>query len=124
MDILSLYTLSKLDKEESFRSNNNSSNSNVNRLVRKVKVAGTLFIVYLVIAIIFHICMVIATAYLAPSYKPLHAIGYFFFGTFWLAPMLTYYVLANGYTLVAPRGTANTNGGVYIPSRGINNRRL
>jgi uncharacterized protein YqhQ len=120
MDIFALYTLTKTEDNETFRdSNNENSNDKLNRVVRKLKVAGTMLIIYFVLAIIFHILMTIITAYLAPTLKPLHAVGYFFFGTFWLCPMLIYYVLVNGFTLTAPRPTINNMRGLQF-----NNRRL
>jgi uncharacterized protein YqhQ len=113
MDIFALYTLAKTGENETFQDSNNN-NDKVARVVRKIKFAGTLLILYIVFAVIFHIMMTVITAFLAPSLKPLHTIGYFFFGTFWLCPMLIYYVLANGYTLNPSRSITNT----------FNNRRL
>ena len=120
MDIFALYTLVKTGDNETFQdSNNENSNENLRKVVRKIKVAGTMLIIYFVLAIIFHILMTIITAYLAPTLKPLHAVAYFFFGTFWLCPMLIYYVLANGFTLTAPRPTMNN-----MQRATFNNRRL
>jgi uncharacterized protein YqhQ len=123
MDIFALYTLTTSGNGETFQDSNNNDNNNnnekLNKVVRKIKVAGTLLIIYFVLAIIFHIMMTVITAYLAPSLKPLHAILYFFFGIFWLCPMLIYYVLANGFTLVPPRPTMNN-----MQRASFNNRRF
>lgn len=118
MDIFALYTLIKANGNETFQDSNNE-NDNLHKAVRKIKVAGTLLIIYFVFAIIFHILMTIITAFLAPTLKPLHAVMYFFFGTFWLCPMLFYYVLVNGFTLTAPRQTMNN-----MQRAIFNNRRL
>ncbi len=120
MDIFALYTLAKTGDNETFQDSNNNNNEKLRNVVRKIKVAGTLFILYFVFAIIFHILMTIITAYLAPTLKPLHAVMYFFFGTFWLCPMLIYYVLVNGFTLTAPRQTMNNT----YRTPAFNNRRL
>lgn len=121
MDIFALYTLTKTEDNETFQDSNteNSNEKKLRKLVRKLRVAGTMLIIYFAFAIIFHILMTIITVFLAPTLKPLHAVGYFFFGTFWLCPMLIYYVLVNGFTLTAPRPNMNTIRGLQF-----NNRRL
>jgi len=110
MDIFALYSLATKEDKETFQDSPNA----LERLIRKIKIASTLFIVYMVLLSIFHIINTVAIAFMVPTLKPLHAIGYFFFGTIWLAPMLIYYVLANGFTLTAPRQSVTT----------FNNRRL
>jgi hypothetical protein len=118
MDIFALYTLVKTRNNETFQDSNNE-NENLRRADRKIKLAGTMLILYFVFAIIFHILMTIITAYLAPTLKPLHVVMYFLFGTFWLCPMLIYYVLVNGFNLTAPRQTMNN-----MQRAQFNNRRL